>query len=606
MMCLWVEPYLPGPCCLLIDEKRNFAVMKKMLAAVFMIYAVSDIPASAAAKLEPIAPVMTCEGLRHAGVGSPEAPTSITDASEQSINGHDMCVVKGFVSPRIGFEVHLPMSGWTQRYLQTGCGGLCGRVGIESPQRDCTPETNGEFVMASTDMGHDTNGGTWGASDMQLRVDFAYRGVHVTSVVAKQLITAFYGQAPKYSYFSGCSDGGREALMEAQRFPDDFDGIAAGAPALNFLVQNSFYHGWNAAIVDPMSSHPALTAKDLPVLHAAAIKACDGADGTADGIVSDPSACKVDTTALICSGGQTDGCLSETAAKAATELYRGAHDGDTKLVIGSLMPGSELAWEGVLVPGDAGKTPPAGAPGNAPPPLPKPIAGAAAPSAAPKGMDQPHGMPPGMVMSPMIASEMIPNLAYAKPFDPDWQLKDFKFTTASLEEMRPMHALFDATNPDLAPFHAAGGKILMWHGLADPHISPANSVAYYQAIEDTIGAEAVQDMMRLYLIPGLYHCGGGYGMTSVDVMTPLMNWVEKGEAPDTLVASASDADAAVGKGRTLLAYPNVSVLRNGGSADNPSDWTGSQPSKSEKQLYKRWAGADFFTPVSRNSVALKA
>ena len=166
------------------------------------------------------------------------------------IDGRPMCVVTGYVSPQIQFEVRLPLHGWTQRYVQTGCGGLCGALAVRAPQRGCPMLQRGEFAMASTDTGHQGQGGTWGALDPQLRVDFAYRGVHVTALVAKALIARFYGQ-PRWSYFSGCSDGGREGLMEAQRYPADFDGVAAGAPAFNFLVQNSFYHAWNARTVAP-------------------------------------------------------------------------------------------------------------------------------------------------------------------------------------------------------------------------------------------------------------------------------------------------------------------------------------------------------------------
>jgi len=202
--------------------------------------------------------------------------------------------VRGCISPQIRFEIRLPESGWTQRYLQTGCGGLCGRLEIMAPQRACPALQRNEFVTASTDMGHDTIGGTWGASDFQLRVDFAYRAVHATALVAKAVIQRFYGQAPQWSYFSGCSDGGREALMEAQRYPEDFDGIAAGAPVLNFIIQNTFYHGWNARTVRSGKAAPALTAADLPILDAAAISACDALDGIADGIMSDPLNCHFD------------------------------------------------------------------------------------------------------------------------------------------------------------------------------------------------------------------------------------------------------------------------------------------------------------------------
>ena len=194
-------------------------------------------------------PAMRCGDLQHADVSGPVgATTHITRAEEVSKPGtKPYCQVEGVIDPHIKFELHLPTAGWTQRYLQVGCGGLCGSLQIRLEHaHGCVPADRGEIAVASTDMGHSGGGGAWAAEDPGAKVDFGYRGVHLTALAAKGLIARYYNQAPRYSYFSGCSDGGREALIEAQRFPDDFAGIAAGAPALNFTVQNSFYHGWNA------------------------------------------------------------------------------------------------------------------------------------------------------------------------------------------------------------------------------------------------------------------------------------------------------------------------------------------------------------------------
>ena len=202
------------------------------------------LPGSASAKALPTsASQLDCGSLGRFDPRIEGFPTQVTSAREIPADGRDVCEVAGYISPQIEFLVRLPLEGWNGRYLQTGCGGMCGRLSITSPQRDCPMVRNGDFAMASTDMGHSGMGGRWGAVDPQLGVDFAYRGVHATALVAKALIAEFYGKAPSYSYFSGCSDGGREALMEAQRYPDDFDGLAAGAPAMNFLVQNTIHHG---------------------------------------------------------------------------------------------------------------------------------------------------------------------------------------------------------------------------------------------------------------------------------------------------------------------------------------------------------------------------
>jgi feruloyl esterase len=243
------------------------------------------------------------------------------------------CKVSGYVSPEVRFEVRLPIKTWTQRFVQTGCGGLCGNLNIRlSNDASCAPAQNGGLVLASTDMGH--SGGmnaAWAEDHPQRAIDFAYRGVPVTTLAAKAITTAYYGQKPKYSCFAGCLDGGREALMEAERYRDDFDGITAGAAAMNFITQ---------------------TAAQLPVLHAAAVEACDALDGLKDGLISVPTACRFDPGVVQCKDGQdTAHCLSAAQADVARKIYRGANDGHGhQLVISGPQYGSELAWEGVYIP----------------------------------------------------------------------------------------------------------------------------------------------------------------------------------------------------------------------------------------------------------------
>jgi hypothetical protein len=236
---------------------------------------------------------MDCAALANVDVSAAVgAATKITSAKIAGSGDKTYCAVQGVIAPKIRFELRLPIQGWTQRYLQVGCGGLCGVLNVRTEHADgCVPVQSGAIALASTDMGHEGGNmgdGTFGA-DPQRRIDFAYRGVHLTAVASKALIAKFYGQAPRYNYFSGCSDGGREALMEAQRFPGDFDGIAAGAPAMVFTVQNSFYHAWQAASNTGADGKAVLIASRLPILHAAALASCDEVDGIKDGQIDDPA-----------------------------------------------------------------------------------------------------------------------------------------------------------------------------------------------------------------------------------------------------------------------------------------------------------------------------
>ncbi len=460
------------------------------------------------ADLKVVLPETQCSDLVNAQITMPaDAAVHIVEAVEvRDTELAPYCKVTGYVSPEVRFEVRLPIKTWTQRFVQTGCGGLCGNLNIHlGNDSGCAPAQNGELVLASTDMGH--SGGmdaAWADGHPERVIDFAYRGVHVTTLAAKAITTAYYGQKPKYSYFAGCSDGGREALMEAQRYPGDFDGITAGAPAMNFITQNTFYHGWNALVNRDSNGKTILTAAQLPVLHAAVMQACDALDGLKDGLISDPTACHFDPVVIQCKAGQDPSqCLSPAQVEVVRKIYRGAHDAEGhQLVISGPQFGSELAWEGVYIP---------------------------------RAENQP-------VMSGGISLGTFRYLTSWQS-QPSLALADLHFDEAEFKKITTLHALFDATDPDLSRFAALGHKLIMWHGWADPHISPLNSIAYYQAMQRTLGEQKVKDFARLYLFPGGYHCGGGEGPFNMDLLTPIMQWVESGMAPDKIVASHTKAPA---------------------------------------------------------------
>ena len=458
-----------------------------------------------AAPLAAVTPVVACETLAQADIDQAVgAKTHIESAATvRGEGGRSYCRVRGVITPANRFEVQLPVGHWTQRFVQTGCGGLCGMLNIHLDKADtCKPAHNGELVLASTDMGHEGGmDGTWGRDDYQARIDFAYRGVHLTTLAAKALIARYYGQQARYSYFFGCSDGGREALMEAQRFPEDFNGIMAGAPAMNFTTQNSFYHGWNAVTNQRPDGSPILTAEKLPILHQAVLEQCDSADGLRDGLISDPVHCHPDLAAITCRAGLDPAtCLTSEQVHVATEIYRGAHDSSGHgLVIDGPMPGSELEWVGVFVP------------------------------------------PPGQAraMSAVISEGTIRNLDSDPNPPANFPLRDFRFDKTNFEDTTRLHGLYDSTDTDLTRFTKAGGHLILWHGLADPHISPMNTVAYYEAMKRVMGAAVTDSFARLYLFPGGAHCGGGTGPFDFDLVSAMMSWVENNVAPAALLASHS-------------------------------------------------------------------
>ncbi len=430
---------------------------------------------------------------------------TIAAATVTTTTAKQFCEVRGTIaaapSSAINFQVHLPLTKWTQRYVQVGCGGLCGNVNVAIDNASgCAPALNGEFVVAANDMGAKVpEGGPMGsfATDPEKRIDFAYRGNHVTALVAKSLIRAFYGRQQRYAYFTGCSDGGREGLMEAQRYPDDFDGVSAGAPAMNFQVQNSFYHAWMASANLDAAGKPILLAAKLPVLHAAVLAHCDAIDGLRDGLLSDPRACRVDTDWVACKPGATatDACLTAREAAIVRRIYDGprAPDGRSFLV-GGPQPGSELQWD--FIPASA----------------------------------------TDRSMSAMLGAAMRRYMIFPQSPAPNALVDDFSFDARTFAEVTKLHGLNDATNPDLRPFARHGGRMILWHGWSDTSISPMTSIAYYKAVQQLMGARSADAMLRLFMLPGTGHCGGGDGFAQVDTLTPLMAWVEAGHAPAQLTA----------------------------------------------------------------------
>lgn len=535
---------------------------------------------AAPADLAPVAPVRACADLAQTDLTAIGGAGSTVSAAEETTSaGHKVCNVTGTLAPQVNFQVVLPTEGWRQRYLQVGCGGLCGNITLQSGASAGNAVLDaGGFVMAATDMGHTGNDGSWGL-DAQQRVDFAYRAQHITGQAARALIAAYYGQPQKYAYFNGCSDGGREAVMQAMRFPGDFDGVIAGAPAMLFQVQNTLYHGWQARANTGADGKTILTSARLPILHRAVLAACDGKDGVQDGLIADPAACDFDPATAVCD--DTAQCLTRAEADVAAKFYAGPHDAATgeALTAGQPLYGSELNWQGVYVPDSADQG----------------------------------------AFSAQVALPVLRYLAF-DPARPDMTLADLQFTTATLADLRARHPLFDATSPDLSDFQAAGGKLILWHGLADPHISPANTVAYHKGLVSTLGAETAAGFERLYLFPGMSHCSGGQGPSAIDLLTPMMGWVETGTAPDAVIARTTAETSGFGQpdggaprggrpamldlgvaplpdmSRPVWPWPATAALTAGADPTQADSWT-KGPDR-ETVGVRDWPGADLFAPYT--------
>ena len=485
----------------------------------------------------------TCESLTSLDLsGVADKPTHVASAAKTKFQGAEVCEVKGHVEPAVAFVVRLPLSGWDGRFLQAGCGGLCGHIPDEYAQtRGCAPFETGRMAVAATDMGHEGPGPDFG-DDPQLREDFAYRGVHVTAQVAKALVAAFYGRKPDHSYFLGCSDGGREALMEAERYPEDFDGVTAGAPAMNFLIQNTFYHAWNALSNTGADGKPILAARDLVPLHRAALAAC----GAVDGVIADPLRCDFDPATASCKTGESENCLTPAQVAAARKIYEGPRDAEGFwLTPGGPLPGSELSWEGVFVPK--------------------------------AGSD--------FIFGRLIAGGAVAHLAFAPGEGRNLKLEDLTFNRATYERLLPQHKLYDATNPDISAFAGRGGKLILWHGAWDPHISPTNSISYAEAVEAKLG-ESAAGTFRFFLIPGLYHCEGGIGPVQTDVLSAMLDWVEQGKAPASLTLRDGQQT------RPVYPYPTLAIYDGKGDPASASSYAPQAPK--ERFRVRTWMGSALF------------
>ena len=471
-----------------------------------------------------IAPVRTCASL--AGLIVARLETSIGAAAEVTREGHQYCSVTGYISPQTRFEVLLPTATWAGDYLQQGCGGFCGAVGLSlaDPSRTSgyqapfAPLSNGELVVAADDQGHEaaTNTDTlWARNDPQLRVVFGYSSEHSLAMTAKALIHAYYGQDAAHRYFDGVSDGGHEALDLAQRFPADFDGIIAGAPANNWSALAGLFEPWLARVNLDRHDHQILTAEKLPALHAAVMRAC--ADQY--GVIADPRACTFQPQSMRCPAGtDTATCLTAAQVAVVRAYYRGPTDSAGRNLFDGGMPyGSELAWQLWAV---------------------QPAADTAA---------------PGDTIAAGLGLNYLRNAAFWHNPPVSLGLRDIQFTVAEHQRLQEVGDIYDATNPDLRPFAAHGGKLIIYHGWADQAIPPFESIDYYREVVRWTGNAKFS---RLYMIPGLYHCPCGQPVdgdpaTVVDMMTPLVRWVRDGVAPATLTLPVT----AQTTGRPLTSLP---------------------------------------------------
>ncbi len=452
------------------------------------------------------------------------------------------CRVAGVIRPTpdsvIRFEVWMPVAAWNGRLLGAGNGGFAGTINYGQ----MASSLRQGFATASTDTGHEAGAedASWAFRHPEKITDFGYRALHLTTLRAKQIIAAFYGRPADHAYFDSCSNGGREALMEAQRFPEDYDGILAGAPANNWTRMLSSA----VDVVQTMTADPAayIPAMKLPAIHQAALAACDAQDGVKDGIVNDPSQCHFEPATLLCKADDSLTCLTAPQVNTLHKLYGGGTDRKGNNLFPGYIPGSELpGWDSWVV----GAGPGAGA---------------------------------GSRYPVNFFRYMVYNNAR-------WEILDADPAQARTEAEKAVGNDLNASSPDLSRFTARGGKLILYHGWDDPAISPWNSIAYFQSVREALGPAKADTAVRLYMAPGMEHCSGGAGPNSFGqlglpaaqgpgsgALDALETWVEKGTAPGPLVAARFKAHDQLLLSRPLCPYPQIAVYNGTGSVDRAENF----------------------------------
>jgi feruloyl esterase len=491
-------------------------------AAVAVGAAVSVLAGGASAQPAPSAPgAGACEGLGAAGLFADTKVASARSVAADPAKGLPaFCEVQGTISPvagsTIGVVYRLP-DNWNGKLLGLGGGGWAGNVRIESAVQGLQHG----YATAQTDGGHATTGpwDTAWAANPESRTDFAYRAIHLMTVVGKQVAAKYYGKPQSKAYYQGCSTGGRQGLMEVQRYPDDYDALITGAPVYNLLVQTSSVLR-NQALGAPTAG---FTEDQLKLVNDTVLKACDAEDGLADGIVTDPRACRWDPAALQCKAGQSGAsCLSPGQVAALRTVYAGERTRAGAVAAWPLSRGGEAGWSRFV---QTSATP-----------------------------DATNGGGLGGLRGPLLGD---PNFDMAK-FDRD--------TDVAKVLNSPFGKSYDADNPDIAAFIKHGGKLLLWHGWYDPGPSPVGTIAYYDNVQKATPSAA--GAVRLFLLPGVYHCGGGPGPDQADWLDALDKWVQTGQAPPTILATKRNAKIS----RPLCPYPTLPHYAGSGDADDAKNF----------------------------------
>ena len=454
-------------------------------------------------------------GARGGGRGNQPSPYAMLPA---------FCRVAATLTPSsdsdIRIEVWLPDSStWNGKFQAVGNGGWAGTIGYPA----MAAALAAGYATTSTDTGHVGNTASFALGHPEKVIDIGYRAVHEMTVQAKAIVNGYYNSAPKYSYFNGCSLGGRQGITEAQRYPADYDGIVAGAVAWGGMDRYVGVVMNQSAMLKTSGGY--IPPEKYPAVHEAVLQACDGQDGVRDGILENPLACRFDPKVLQCKAGEdTVSCLTPAQVQSAKMIYAPAKDPKTgKVLTGGLMPGTELQW--------------------------------------------------GTLYSPQGYGNAIEAMKFIAMKDPGWDPAAFNAATdVEKAQKADPDGILRSDNANIKGFFDHGGKLLMYQGFADPQVTSENAIRYHQAVLDKVGKQVEGKSIELFMVPGMYHCQGGPGTDTFDKVAALDAWVTTGKAPSRIVASHL-TDGKVDRTRPLCVFPHVAKWNGTGTTDDAQSFT---------------------------------
>jgi feruloyl esterase len=431
-----------------------------------------------------------------------DAPTAILSArivpagGDGSIIERDYpehCDVEGQIAPNIGFVLRMLTTTWNGKFLMGGCGGPCGSYMLDRYDTALVRH----YAVVVTDMGHKGSNWLFAFNNLDAMIDFGYRATHVTAVAAKEIVAAFYGKRAAQNFFWGCSTGGRQAMVEAQRFPHDFDGILAGAPVWFQTGNQPLFSLWATRINIGAGGKAILDSAKLPLVHRAVMEACDAIDGLKDGLLQDPRRCAWEPKSILCRGGTADTCLTPAEAEVVQKIYDGARNAKGEKLYWGMARGSEDQWAPIWI-NSGGK--------------------------------------PGTALGDASGKALVTSYrSFYYPPGPSYSLFDFDYDRDP-QRLALTESIYNAQNPDVRKFKAAGGKLILYTGWNDNNIPPEAAIDYYETATRTMGGSAATtDFFRLFLLPAVNHCQYGAGGGEADWLAALERWVERGEAPDQII-----------------------------------------------------------------------